>query len=423
MRTFSKHIKGKWKLIAIAVATPLLLTSCYYLGVITASKPGNDSLEEIHDFIQHNNYYPEYSFKLDSVGIHRLAYGIHKLESNQHIGSQFQIRVFDNSGNLTNGLSLCHGDFESKQFLGSSFPPTVVSKGSVSNKTNLYQLSEHWGISEQKKAEFFKDVKASDLTILLVWNSSAKYFSKRIMKEVDRYKSMFEDKKILTCYLNASTEAGGFQEEFLHEIADTIDNNSRAIDIANAAEHLMYFGQYGTALKVLSNNIPDRTSSIEKQRIETAIGVSLYMSQEYHKAIEHLNSILTDSLSPSIKQIVYAGKSIEQSQGPFNALEYYHNLSINSNLFNRYVSPRILICKFNVQPSAKLERELSRIRFDYPYSSEINYILGKHSSINGNSKDACGFYESGSSGRELYPEYSQLCQSALTEHCNSALEN
>lgn len=262
-------------------------------------------------------------------------------------------------------------------------------------------IAEALGCSSITQAEFFKDVKASDLTILLVWNSSAKYFSKRIMKEVDRYKSMFEDKKILTCYLNASTEAGGFQEEFLHEIADTIDNNSRAIDIANTAEHLMYFGQYGTALKVLSNNIPDRTSSIEKQRIEIAIGVSLYMSQEYHKAIEHLNSILTDSLSPSIKQIVYAGKSIEQSQGPFNALEYYHNLSINSNLFNRYVSPRILICKFNVQPSAKLERELSRIRFDYPYSSEINYILGKHSSINGNSKDACGFYESGSSGREL----------------------
>ena len=80
MRTLSKYIKEKWKLIAIAVATPLLLTSCYYLGVITVSKPGNDSLEEIHDFIQHNNFYPEYSFKLDSVGFHRLGYGIHKLE-------------------------------------------------------------------------------------------------------------------------------------------------------------------------------------------------------------------------------------------------------------------------------------------------------------------------------------------------------
>jgi len=420
MRTLSKYIKEKWKLIAIAVATPLLLTSCYYLGVITVSKPGNDSLEEIHDFIQHNNFYPEYSFKLDSVGFHRLGYGIHKLESNQHVGSQIQIRVFDNIGNLTNGLSLCHGDFETKQFLWSLFPPTALSKSSVSSTTRLYQLSEHWGISEQEKAAFSKDVKASDLTILIVWNSSASYYSKRIMKEVDRYKSMFEDKKILTCYLNASTEAGGFQEEFLQEIADTLDNNSRAIDITNTAEHLMHFGQYSTALKVLSNIIPGSTTSIEKQRIETAVGVSWYMSQEYYKAIEHLNSILTDSLNPSIEQIVYVGKSIEQTQGPFKALEYYHNLSIKSSFYNRYVSPRILICEFNAQPNTTLERQLRRIRFDYPYSSEINYILGKHSLINGNSKDACGYYESGSNGRELYPEYSQLCRSALTEHCNSA---
>jgi hypothetical protein len=144
------------------------------------------------------------------------------------------------------------------------------------------------------------------------------------------------------------------------------------------------------------------------------------MSQEYYKAIEHLNSILTDSLNPSIEQIVYVGKSIEQTQGPFKALEYYHNLSIKSSFYNRYVSPRILICEFNAQPNTTLERQLRRIRFDYPYSSEINYILGKHSLINGNSKDACGYYESGSNGRELYPEYSQLCRSALTEHCNSA---
>lgn len=419
MQTLSKHIKRNWKLLATTVATPLLLTSCYYLEVLTVSKPGNDSIEEIYAFVQTNNFHPDYSFKQDSVGYHRLGYGIHKLESYQHFGSQIQIRIFDNNGNQVNGLSLCHGDFESKQFLGSSPPPCTESKSPVNSKAEIDQLVDHWSISEPLKQEFLTDVKTSDFTFLVVWNSSTSFYAKRIMKEVNRYVASQPAKRILVCYLNASAETNGTQSFFLQEVADTLNSDSRAIDIVQTAEHLMYFGEYGMAINILSENEPEPTTAIEEQRIATAKGVSYYMTHEYHKALENLSSLATDSLYPSIEAIVYVGKTIEKTEGPQKAIEYYNCLSINSEIRKKYISPRILLCEFTAQPTEELEKKLGRIRFNYPYSSEINYLLGKHSSINGNSKESCGYYESGSSSRELYPEYSRLCQSALNEHCNS----
>ena len=396
--------------------TSVLMTSCYSLGLLTVQQSQKDTIEDINNYIKRNKYRPDFSFQITDEGYHRVGYGVDKLERNQSVGSQIQLRIFKSNGRLLTGYSLCLNHFREKQFLGNNYPPTVNTAGEINYNLSFNQEIDIWNLTPSQELEVIEKTNRSDLNFVVYWNSSAGFYSSRVINEVRRYKGEYPDAQIALILVNVSSDTKGIQEPYINEVVDTLTENSTAESLLRTSEYLMMHGYYAKAAEVISRSSLFDIQCVQASRFLINKGVSQYHIGEFDGAIATLSEIALNDNSPNTTAIVYIGKSIEKQAGYTSALEYYESVQMDARLYGVHILPRIDLCNYHLHKDKSSVAKLKKHLYNYPYASEMPFVLGDYYRELDPGK-ACKYFTEGAQFYERYKEYSILCEMKLEEYC------
>lgn len=175
------------------------LNACGFIHFMATKPVGDRDKAVIQEYLHKNKFTAfDYNFQAIDTLIDSLDAAKHALDTwkTEHgtPQSKIQFRVYDSIGDLINGYTQCYGDFKklnmvkTKEF--SHFPW-------LPNNYNLRfeDDPELWDISNAQKQELLSS-NHHKYTIVIYWNIWSNYYSRIMLKELNKHFERYKDKDL-----------------------------------------------------------------------------------------------------------------------------------------------------------------------------------------------------------------------------------
>lgn len=173
-----------------------------FVRLLYIDKQSNESPTEVARYLKKYDFIYDYSlFQIDTITKNTLKNSEHNINPYSKNVSAIQLRIYNNYGNLYTGFTQCMNSFVRKKFLGNDYPPSE-NQYKINETLELESEYELWDCSNDLLFKIKEDASKSEYTFVVYWNIWTQGFSRKVLREVTRYKKRFSDKDILVVLVN-----------------------------------------------------------------------------------------------------------------------------------------------------------------------------------------------------------------------------
>lgn len=191
----------KYHNIIILAITALSLSSCHMprevlWDMVVAPFSGMDK-EQVHDIDKFMPVCPHAQFEFDTNYLdslkHNEKFYINTQSAQRGGFSLIQTRMYDSTGRIAGGYEICMGN---AKFLGVFENIPLASNyeqvnENVNHKVCFQNDAQFIVATDQERLQLLNETSEFDYTILVLWPSSARYYTKRHLRQVRQYVKQF----------------------------------------------------------------------------------------------------------------------------------------------------------------------------------------------------------------------------------------
>jgi hypothetical protein len=147
----------------------------------------------------------EFDAQYDDSLKHNVRYFLNTQSAQKGSYSLIQTRMYDSTGRIVGGYEICMGN---AKFLGIFETVPIASKyekvnGYVNPKVSFYNDVHFLVATEQEKQQLLEETQKYDYTLMVIWPSSSRYYTKRHLRQVRQYVKRFgEENKLRVVYVH-----------------------------------------------------------------------------------------------------------------------------------------------------------------------------------------------------------------------------
>ncbi len=147
------------------------------------------------------SYQLSYDYR-DSLSVRKFAINTYKLQYKTS-ASPVQLRMYNNEGEFIYGWSQCFGSLKRFGILD-SVPLKQVSHLPVNMNLSFQNDINLFNISPLEKEELHTAIEETDYVIVILWAMWAGWYSKDVLKSVNKYVEKNNETKFLVIKLNVA---------------------------------------------------------------------------------------------------------------------------------------------------------------------------------------------------------------------------
>lgn len=200
---------NQWKLILLLVIAFTLSSCTLLLPFYGVKSPQFESIDKQKEILSEyscdtsNLYFIDTNY-YDSLDYSdKYAINTYKLKKGTG-ASAIQLRMYDSQGALTSGWSQCfgkadrHGILDSVPFFNDKDLP-INQKLTLQNDLKMFQ------VSQEKRKHILSEARNHDYTIVLIWVGYAGVFTKRTLRNLNRYQENNPEHDFYVLKMNLTT--------------------------------------------------------------------------------------------------------------------------------------------------------------------------------------------------------------------------
>lgn len=201
------------KVLLVLLFLPLLF-SCNLIRLLNMSEENNEKTEEINAFLKKHKYEFDYSFENTDSTAKLLRSPKYRINNDSLRYSYIQLRIYDSTGDLYSGYSICMGNFDKRKFID-SVPPARNTYPFINKNLKFENELDVIDITPETRNKVLHEYKSYDYVFVVYYTIWTNYFSKHVLKEVSKAKARNRDKTMVVL-VNVAKDLPAAPTESLH---------------------------------------------------------------------------------------------------------------------------------------------------------------------------------------------------------------